>query len=79
MRELFPKVPFGERPAVIFVAWVALGLIVSFVEFDGEYWKAAAAVGGGFAMVNIKANDILISLQIVHRQLTPEALQNDDD
>ena len=58
---------------------MALGEFVNFTEFDGEYWKAAAAVGGGFAMVNIKANDILISLQIVHRQLTPEALQNDDD
>ena len=33
---------FGERPDVIFFAWVALAVLVSFVEFDGEYWKVLA-------------------------------------
>jgi membrane protease YdiL (CAAX protease family) len=77
MRDNVPRLPFGERPGVIFAAWIAAALVVSYVEFDGEYHVTAAVFGVVFAALYNKANRILISLEILHRHVAPEVFAED--
>jgi hypothetical protein len=77
MRDDVPKLSFAEKPEVIMIAWTTLGAIIGYSMIGQGHWVVGAAIAASLASLYNKANRILISLEILHRRLTPDDFADD--